>query len=154
MQDNPIFEFIQNPVIWTAVAANVSAQVVKGLLHALLNRKWAREPFFTTGGMPSSHSAFVAALAISVGAREGFDSAVFALSLVFAVIVMFDAAGVRRAAGKQAQVLNRLLEMLNDQGIALDVKLKELLGHSPLQVIVGAIWGFIVAAFAVGVVWA
>ena len=94
--------------------------------------------------MPSSHSAVVMALATLIGKTEGFDSTMFALSIIFAFVVMYDAAGVRRAAGKQAQLLNKLVETPGLTGLQVSEKLVEVLGHTPLQVLVGAIIGIIV----------
>ncbi len=97
--------------------------------------------------MPSSHSATVSALAVSVGLREGFDSALFAVAAVFALIVMYDATGIRRAAGLHAQLLNQLVEELQklvERGFARE-PLKELLGHTYLEVLVGALLGLLVA---------
>jgi len=99
------------------------------------------------GGMPSSHSAFVTALTTAVGQKSGWNSPELAISLVFALIIMYDAAGVRRAAGKQARILNQIMEDLQ-QGEKLyseGEKLKELLGHTPVEVFAGAILGIGVA---------
>lgn len=94
--------------------------------------------------MPSSHSAFVTSLATGVGLVEGFDSTLFALAAVFALIVMYDAAGVRRAAGKQARVLNAIIEDLNRRELHPE-RLRELLGHTPVEVVAGARLGVLVA---------
>ena len=96
--------------------------------------------------MPSSHTGVVMALTTLVGKSEGFASPIFAVSLIFSFVVMYDAAGVRRAAGKQAQLLNKLVETPGLTGIQVQEKLVEVLGHSPMQVIVGAIIGVIVGA--------
>ena len=95
------------------------------------------------GGMPSSHSAVVTSLATLIGKSEGFNSPMFALSLIFACIVMYDAAGVRRAAGKQAQLLNKIINTPGLSGIQVQEKLVEVLGHTPTQVFVGALIGII-----------
>lgn len=94
--------------------------------------------------MPSSHSAFVTSLATGIGLYEGFDSTMFALATVFALIVMYDASGVRRAAGKQARVLNAIIEDLNRRELHPE-RLKELLGHTPFEVVVGALLGILMA---------
>ena len=94
--------------------------------------------------MPSSHTAVVTSLAMLVGKSEGFDSAMFAVALVFAMVVMYDAAGVRRAAGKQAHLLNKIIETPGLTGVEVQERLVEVLGHTPLQVIVGAAIGIIV----------
>ena len=103
--------------------------------------------FTESGGMPSSHTSSVVALVTSLGIKCGTDSPIFATALVFAIIVMYDAAGVRRAAGKQAGVLNRLIHSLGkkDNSIKIEVELKELIGHTPFEVLVGAVLGFFVA---------
>ena len=98
--------------------------------------------------MPSSHSAVVTSLAMLVGKSEGFDSAMFAVALVFAMVVMYDAAGVRRAAGKQAHLLNKIIETPGLTGVEVQERLVEVLGHTPLQVIVGAIIGITVGLLA------
>ena len=91
--------------------------------------------------MPSSHSAVVTSLATLIGKYEGVTSSVFAISVIFAFVVMYDAAGIRRAAGKQAKLLNKLIETPGLSGIQVGEKLVEVLGHTPIQVIVGAIIG-------------
>ena len=96
------------------------------------------------GGMPSSHSAVVTALATMIGIEEGIDSPLFALAGVFAFVVMYDAAGVRRAAGKQAKILNKIVNTPGLSGVEVTEKLQEVLGHTPTQVFVGAIIGVIV----------
>ena len=94
--------------------------------------------------MPSSHSAVVTSLATMIGKSQGIDSPIFALSVVFAFVVMYDATGVRRAAGKQAKLLNKIVETPGLSGIQVSEKLVEVLGHTPTQVLVGAIIGILV----------
>ncbi len=137
----------QNQVFWTAIAANVLAQTLKLLIDALLNGRidWSR--LLETGGMPSSHSATVSALAVGVGFASGWDSPLFAVAAILALIVMYDATGIRRQAGKQAELLNlfvREFQHLFEKGFAPG-PVKELLGHSYLEVLVGAILGALVA---------
>ena len=98
------------------------------------------------GGMPSSHSAVVTSLATLIGRNEGFDTPIFALSFIFACIVMYDAAGIRRAAGKQAQLLNKIINTPGLSGLQVQEKLVEVLGHTPIQVFVGALIGILVGA--------
>ena len=98
--------------------------------------------------MPSSHSAVVTSLATLIGKYQGVDTPVFAMSVVFAMVVMYDAAGVRRAAGKQARLLNKIVETPGLSGVQVQEKLVEVLGHTPLQVIVGAIIGVVVGILA------
>jgi len=138
---------LQNQVFWTAVAANVAAQTFKLLLDYALNRRWDLRRVLDTGGMPSTHSATVSALAISVAFAEGWDSPLFAVAAIFAMIVMYDATGIRREAGRQAETLNRLVRELQhmfQKGVSPG-PLKELLGHSHLEVLVGALLGVLVA---------
>lgn len=98
------------------------------------------------GGMPSSHSACVMTLTTMVGKSSGFDSSSFAIALIFSVVVMYDAAGVRRAAGKQAKVINKIINSPDFKNMNIQEKLGELLGHTPLEVFVGAIVGIVVGA--------
>ena len=100
------------------------------------------------GGMPSSHSAVVTCLATLVGKAEGTDSIMFAMATIFALVVMYDAAGVRRAAGKQAHLLNKIIETPGLTGVEVQERLVEVLGHTPLQVIVGATLGIVVGILA------
>ena len=139
---NIIKEIIGNNMIIAPVTAWAVAQLIKMITDVVVTGTIDWELMLSSGGMPSSHSAFVCALATSVGFNEGFGSAVFAIAFVLAVVVMYDAAGVRRAAGSHAAVLNKLLENLN---INLDKNLKELLGHTPIQVGAGALLGIFVA---------
>ena len=119
-----------------------TVQIFKLLSDAIIHRRINFRRFVETGGMPSSHSAVVTSLMVAIGMSEGFYSPIFAVSFVFSFIVMYDAAGVRRAAGKQAQILNQLI---NSKQVKVDTneKLKELLGHTPVQVFVGALIGII-----------
>jgi len=121
------------------------AQVLKVLFNRWRTKSWTTALFFSTGGMPSSHSALAVSLMVSIGINEGFGTPIFAISTVLALVVMHDAAGIRRAAGKQAEAINFLFSKLEDQGIKLDTKLKELLGHRPIEVFAGAVLGLVVA---------
>jgi acid phosphatase family membrane protein YuiD len=103
-----------------------------------------------TGGMPSSHTAFVMSLSTGVGMVEGWDCTLFAISLVFALVIMYDAAGVRRAAGKQARVLNRIVDEIAQKREFPEERLKELLGHTPVEVFAGAFLGILVAFLMIG----
>ncbi|MCE2929341.1 MAG: divergent PAP2 family protein [Candidatus Caenarcaniphilales bacterium] len=133
-------------VLTSLVVANVAAQVLKTIIFALQNGKLDPRMLVTTGGMPSSHSASVVAMATSVGLIEGFDSVVFALAAAFAIVVMYDSAGIRRSAGRQAAVLNRIInDVLSPEHKVREGRLKELLGHSPFEVIVGALLGIFIA---------
>ncbi len=138
---------LQNRVFWTAVAANVVAQLVKILIDYAFNRRWDLRRLLDTGGMPSTHSATVSALAISVAFAQGWDSPLFAVAAIFALVVMYDATGIRRHAGQQAEILNQLVAELQHmlQKGPSGVPLKELLGHSFIEVLVGALLGILVA---------
>ena len=130
------------PVLLIAVAAWAAAQVLKLLIATAVYRKFDITYLTTGGGMPSSHSALVCAAAVSCGMSAGFDSPVFAVAAVVAFIVMYDAAHVRRETGEQAKVLNYILrnwEEFKPENFERD--LKELIGHTPLQVAMGAVLG-------------
>ena len=140
-----ILEIIRNPVLFPALVAWLVAQTIKVLLHMIFYGKIDYSRFIGSGGMPSSHSAFVMSLSVSIGLIHGWASTYFAISLALAFIVMYDAAGVRRAAGKQAAVLNDIIEEIQaNRGIPAE-KLKELIGHTPVEVIAGAILGVIIS---------
>ena len=126
----------------SCVLAQLSKVVVELIYHGKLNFR----VIFESGGMPSSHSALVTALATDIGLRKGLDSGEFAIATVFAIIVMYDAAGVRQAAGKQAKILNQMIEELftGDHHLT-EIHLKELLGHTPFQVLIGSIMGVVIA---------
>lgn len=122
------------------------AQVVKFFIFTIKSGKINFKIFTTTGGMPSSHSAGVMGLSTAVGLIDGFDSVIFAVALGFALITMYDAAGVRRAAGKTAACLNKMMDDFYKHDVqAIGGKLKELLGHTPMEVIMGALFGIIFA---------
>jgi len=132
-------------VLTAAFAAGVLAQLLKLLTHYIRYKKMNFRPMVSSGGMPSSHSSLVVSLATGVGLVDGFDSTTFAIACIFAFIVMYDASGVRQAAGKQARVLNKIVDELNKTSRVSEERLKELLGHTPLEVIAGAALGIIVA---------
>lgn len=119
-------------------------QLFKVIWDLVVTHKFDFKRILGAGGMPSSHSAVVTSLATMIGKTQGFTSPIFALSVIFAFIVMYDAAGVRRAAGKQAKLLNKLIETPGLTNIEVQERLVEVLGHTPTQVIVGAIVGIIV----------
>ena len=119
-------------------------QLFKVIWDLVVTHKFNFKRILGAGGMPSSHSAVVTSLATMIGKSQGINSPIFALSVIFACIVMYDAAGVRRAAGKQAKLLNKLIETPGLSNIQVQEKLVEVLGHTPTQVIVGAIVGIVV----------
>jgi acid phosphatase family membrane protein YuiD len=140
MQD--IGDILDNRVLLVALVACFIAQGLKLIIELIKHRKLNVRVLVTTGGMPSAHSALVTALAAGVGETVGWASPEFALATVFAIIVMYDAAGVRQAAGKQARILNQMIDELFDEkpDFSQD-RLKELLGHTPVQVIAGSALG-------------
>ena len=121
-------------------------QVFKVVWDLVTTKKFNFKRILGAGGMPSSHTAIVVSLSVLIGKEFGFDSPIFALSTIFAFIVMYDAAGVRRAAGKQARLLNKIVETPGLSDIEVQERLVEVLGHTPFQVIVGAMIGIIVGA--------
>lgn len=147
---NLITELLANKVFITALVGWFVAQLLKVLLVLIINKRidWSR--FVGSGGMPSSHSAFVVALTIAVGYTEGISSPLFAVCAVLAFVVMYDASGVRRATGIQAKVLNKLVDSYEEtEDIEIsDEKLKELIGHSPLEVLAGAVLGIVIAVIS------
>ena len=133
-----ILALLSNFTLIAVVSSFLVAQLVKILIYRVLEGKFNFWHFFETGGMPSTHSASVTALTLSVGLTVGWQTPFFTTCLVFALIVMYDATGVRRAAGKQAEILNKVVEDLYAAGKGRVDKLKELLGHDPIEVFAGA----------------
>ncbi len=119
-------------------------QLFKLVYDLVTTKQFNFKRILGAGGMPSSHSAVVTSLATMIGVSQGFDSQMFALATIFAFVVMYDAAGIRRAAGKQAHILNKIVNTPGLSGVEVTEKLQEVLGHTPKQVIVGAIIGVIV----------
>lgn len=135
----------KNVVLMTAVTAWFLAQILKTLTSFWKQREFKAERLVGAGGMPSSHTSLVVSLATAVALRDGPESPLFAMAVVLAGIVMYDAAGVRRAAGKQARVLNKLVREMRVEHTFKESRLKELLGHTPLEVLAGALLGIAVA---------
>jgi hypothetical protein len=138
-------QILKNHVLITALLAWFIAQTLKVTLGAIKQKRFDFRWFIGTGGMPSSHTAGATALAFSVGLDSGFNSVTFALAATFAIVVMFDAQGVRRATGRQAQILNKVMEDIYWQGRIKEDRLRELIGHTPIQVLVGMLLGIIIA---------
>lgn len=133
-----------NSVLLTALIGWFAAQTLKIVLS--WDKKLDFKRFIGSGGMPSSHASFVMSLTMAVGFENGFDSAAFAISAVVSFVVMYDAAGIRRSAGQQAAILNKLVESVVKADFpGTEKKLKELLGHTPIEVFGGAILGIIIA---------
>ena len=140
-----LHELWGNGVLISSVLAWLVAQIAKIFLFAMTHKKWDIERLVGSGGMPSSHSALVTALCTSIGILDGMNSEIFALACVFAAIVMYDAAGVRRAAGEQARILNTLLDEFDRGEGVSPARLRELLGHTPVEVLAGAVLGIAVS---------
>ncbi len=141
-----------NPVLLSAMAGWFIAQVLKVLVDLIISKKWNWALFFQAGGMPSSHSAMVSGAALSIGMVVGFDQAIFALSAVLAIIVIYDATGVRRQTGEQAILINSIIEELSKGKIPPQEKLKEVLGHTPGEAFLGTLLGLSIA-FVVSFFW-
>ena len=122
-------------------------QTIKVVIGILTERRFNFKWFIGTGGMPSSHTAGVSALATACGLDQGFDSPVFAIAAAFAIVTMFDAQGVRRATGQQAVLLNNIVDDMHDGREVHPERLKELIGHTPLQVIIGSFLGIFLGYF-------
>lgn len=142
-------KILDNHVLMVALLACLIAQLSKIIVELARHGKVSLRVLTTTGGMPSAHSALVTCLAAGVGQTVGWASPEFAIATIFAIIVMYDAAGVRQAAGKQARILNQMIdELFREHPTFSEDRLKELLGHTPFQVIVGSILGVTVSWLA------
>ena len=140
-------ELVHNRIFVSAVLGWFIAQVLKTIIHLFLTKQFVAERMLGSGGMPSSHSATVCALATATGMVYGGGSFEFAIAVILAIIVMHDAMGVRRETGIQAKVINEMLEVFTNMGkkMSPEEKLKEFVGHTPLQVLAGAILGILIA---------
>lgn len=140
-----ITELLNNPSLITALTAWMLAQLVKPPVEYLRTRKWSLLYIFSAGGMPSSHSALMVAATMGIGLHEGFDVPAFTIALAISMIVLYDAAGVRREAGKHAEKINILIEELLTGHPISEKELREVIGHTPLEVLGGIILGLIVS---------
>ena len=140
-------ELAYNHILWTTFSAWFIAQFLKGIFYFIKEKRINFRRFVGAGGMPSSHSALVASLATAIGLAQGWDSPIAALAIVFALITMYDAAGVRLAASRQAVTLNKIVDELFEEGEFHQERLKEFLGHTPVEVIAGATLGIVMAFF-------
>ena len=145
---NTLELFFSNKYIYVPILLWLCVQSFKVIYDLVTQKKFNFKRIMGAGGMPSSHTAIVVSLATLIGKYEGVDTAIFALSLIFSFVVMYDAAGVRRAAGKQAKLLNKIVETPGLSSVEVQEKLVEVLGHTPIQVIVGAIIGVVVGIIA------
>jgi len=140
---NTFTMFITNKYVYVPIILWACIQTFKVLYDLATTKKFNFKRILGAGGMPSSHSAVVTSIATLIGKYQGVDSAIFGLALMFALVVMYDACGVRRAAGKQAKVLNEIVNTPGLTGVEIQGKLQEALGHTPVQVFVGAAIGII-----------
>lgn len=144
-----------NPILVTGAVAWFISQLSKAIIHLIITKRFQRERLFGDGGMPSSHSATVTAVAVMTGLRCGWDSPIFAIAAILAVIVMHDAMGVRQETGKKAKVINSMVELINSFGrgeLTPEETLKEFVGHTRRQVVVGAVLGGVIASVMNGIV--
>ncbi len=144
--NNSVFLIFQNKVFWATLLGWVTAQTIKIVINSVKERKFNFRWLFSTGGMPSAHSSGVMALATAVGLQQGFDSAIFIVTFVIAVVIAFDAQGVRRSTGQQAEILNKIMDDIYWRRKIQEDRLKELIGHTPFEVFVGSLIGIIIAA--------
>ena len=139
---------LQNRILIAGCVAWLLSQIIKGIIHLIIHKRFVWERLLGDGGMPSSHSATVTAVAVMTGLRCGWDSPVFAIAVILALIVMHDAMGVRQETGKQAKVINSMVELFNSMGrgeLTPEETLKEFVGHTRGQVLVGAALGAVIA---------
>lgn len=139
-----IFQILHNEIVQTSVIAWFIAQILKVFLVLISEKKFDLSRFIGSGGMPSSHAALVSAMSTSVGLKSGWKSPITGIATIVALVVMYDAAGVRRAAGEQAELINKLIDEIY-RGKFDENRLKELIGHTPKQVFAGAFLGIFIA---------
>lgn len=140
-----IFEIFNNQVLWSALFPWTLAQIIKVPLEYFNTKHWNWSLLLRAGGMPSSHSALVAGACHAIGLRAGFDSPLYALSFVLAMIVIYDATGIRRQAGKHAEMINAIVEDMATGHPIQQEKLREVLGHTPLEALGGTVLGLLFA---------
>jgi uncharacterized protein len=137
--------WLHNRVFWAWLLALIIAQVLKIVLASIRQRRFDFRWLFSTGGMPSSHASSVTSLSTAVGFSAGFDSILFAITVAFTTITLFDAQGFRRSSGRQAQILNQMLEDIYLKRLIPGERVKEFLGHTPVEVFAGMMIGFATA---------
>ena len=149
---NFLSQLAQNKILISAATGWILAQVLKTIIHTWFTKNFVAERLIGGGGMPSSHSATVCALSTATAIQYGPASFEFAMAAIFSLVVMYDAIGVRQEAGKQAKVLNDMIELFTHMGKNVDVEkqLKEFIGHTPLQVLCGGILGILTAFVIMG----
>lgn len=144
---NQLSLLLENRVLMSSISGWLVAQILKTIIHLYFTKSFVPERLVGSGGMPSSHSATVCGLAAATGIRFGLGSFEFAVATILAIIVMYDAIGVRREAGIQARIINEMMEIFSSMNkeLSAEDKLKELVGHTPLQVLMGALLGILIA---------
>jgi uncharacterized protein len=140
-----LLDLFYNPALWATLIAWGIAQSVKLPIEYLRTKRWNWALLLSAGGMPSSHSALVTACAHAIGLYEGFDSSIFAIAVALAMIVIYDATGIRRQAGRHAAVINSMIRELAMGHPLKEEQLREVLGHTPFQALAGVILGIVVA---------
>ena len=145
-----IDQLLQNRVLMAGVSAWVIGQFLKFPLEYFFNKRWSWGIMFSSGGMPSSHSALVTAVALSIGFQDGFDTPIFALAMAMAMIIVYDAAGVRRQAGIHAERINEIMKNFIESRQFQEEDLKEMLGHTPFEVIAGVLLGVLISLVLFG----
>lgn len=140
-----LIQISQNKVFITTLYAWIIAQAIKVIIGVIREKKFDFRWLIGTGGMPSSHAAGASCLATALGLEYGFESPYFALAASFAIVVMFDAQGVRRATGRQARILNQVMDDIYWRGRTSEGRLRELIGHTPIEVLAGSLVGIIIA---------
>jgi len=147
MSIHPFSAIVDNKILWITLCVWAITQTIKVILGVIRERRFNFKWFIGTGGMPSSHAAGATALATTCGLQEGFDSVFFALAAIFAIVTMFDAQGVRQSAGKQASLLNQMLDDIYWKQKFEAERLFELIGHTPLQVFMGGVTGVVISIY-------
>lgn len=140
--------FFANYVLVSALLSWSLAQLIKIPLEFLRTHRWNWSLFFSAGGMPSSHSALAASTALAIGLKEGFDSSLFAMAIAFSMIVIYDATGIRRQAGRHAALINAMIADLASGHPLKEEHLREVLGHTPIQALIGTLLGLLIAQLA------
>lgn len=143
--DNSLLILFQKKVFLATFFGWLSAQTIKIIINSIKEKKFDFRWLVGTGGMPSAHAAGVMSLATAVGIQEGFGSTIFIITLIIAMVIAFDAQGVRRATGRQAVILNKILDDIYWRRKIQEEELKELIGHTPFEVLVGSVIGIVTA---------
>lgn len=144
---HPVSGIFHNHVLFAGLLGWFIAQALKVPIHYIVEKEWDFGRFHGSGGMPSSHTAMTVAATVLAGALHGFDSPLFGLGVIFTSVIMYDATGVRRETGRQATIINRIIDLVHVKGKPITtVELKEMVGHKPIEVAGGALLGVIIAS--------